>query len=136
MNTPEILYYAAPGYASFDLTELIKDRKNIVLRTGPAFAVFVYIEPGQYEGHYLFPPEIKGKKAVSAAKKILTEMFTKHRAMLIHGMTPRSHRAARVINRALGFKPIGAGRNASDQECVHYILEAETWALSSQELPA
>ena len=122
----------APGYDSFDLTELIKDRKNIVLRCGPAFAVFTHIDDGQYEGHYLFPPEIRGKKAVSVAKKLLSEMFTKHSAMIIHGLTPRDHRAARFVNRALGFSPVGAGRNASDQECIHYVLEAEKWALLSQ----
>lgn len=123
----------APGYTSFDLSDLIKDRKNIVLRCGPAFAVFTRIaDDGQYEGHYLFPPEIKGKKAVSVAKKLLSEMFTKHSAMLIHGLTPRDNRAARVINRALGFSPVGASRNASDQECIHYVLEAEKWAHLSQ----
>ena len=118
----------APGYDKFDLTDLVKDRKNIVLRCGPAFAVFVHVKDAEYEGHYLFPPEIRGKKAVSAAKKLLDEVFTKHSAVLIHGLTPRDNRAARVINRALGFSPVGASRNASDQECIHYVLEAEKWA--------
>lgn len=121
----------APGFDSFDLTDFIKDRKNIVLRCGPAFAIFDHIIGCEYEGHYLFPQEVRGQRAVLAAKKILAEMFTKHHAMLIHGRTPRSNRAARVMTRRLGFEPVGAGRNALDEECVFYVLERDKWEASS-----
>ena len=129
VNEPEVLAYVAPGYESFDLSDFIKDRQNIVLRCGAAFAIFDHAEKAGYEGHFLFPSHIRGQKAVSAAKKILNEMFTKHRAITIHGRVSRDHRAARVMTRRLGFEPVGAGRDALDEECIHYVLDRD-WETS------
>jgi len=127
LNHKEILSYVAPGYESFDLTDFIKDRENVVLRVGPAFSIFARQVDGSLDGHFLFPPEVKGKKALDSAKKMIDYVFTNCCVSAIHGHTPRKYRAARVMSRALGFKPIGASRNLADQDCVHYKLERNEW---------
>ena len=127
VNHPDILPYVAPGYEEYDLADFILDRENIVLRVGPAFSLFECRVDGEFEGHFLFPPEWRGKRALSAAKKMLQEMFTTYDVSTINGHVPRGHRAARVLTRALGFQPVGASRNNADQDCVHYVLRREEW---------
>lgn len=128
VNHEDILPYIAPGYTEYDLSDFLRDRRNIALQCEQAFAIFQWLADGVYEGHYLFLPPTRGKKSAAAARKILDEMFTKHGAQIIHGQTPRGFRAARALTRALGFETVGASRDNVGRECVHSALTANKWA--------
>ena len=130
VNIPSVLEAVAPGYESYDLTEFIQNRDNVVLRVGDAFAAFVFLEKGVYEGHFLNPPHIKGKRALESCKNMLSYMFTTMKASVISGKVSCENSKARVMTRALGFVNLGKSRDALDKECVDYILEAEKWAAS------
>lgn len=122
-----ILYHVAPELVSVDLSDIVAAKCNLALAYRDAYALFVYLGDGQYAGHYLFPPEVRGAIAKRVAKKLLAEVFTTYGASAIRGQTPRVNRAARVLNRSLGFTPVGASRDLFDRDCVDYLLERATW---------
>lgn len=125
-----MLEHVAPGYDSFDLTEFVYDTDNVCLMSNGAVAIFAGIGDAAYEGHYLFPAYVRGRKALTVAKDMLRAMFTTYKARAIHGHVSRSHRAARTLTRALGFTVVGDSRDALGRECVHYLLERDAWETS------
>lgn len=131
VNEPGVLAAVAPGFAEFDLSDFLSDPRNVALRCGDAVAIFEYCAPGVYDGHYLFPKNVRGKVALQAARKIIHEMFTKYRAIVITGSIPREHRAARCLTRALGFQKSGESTDATDEGCVDYELRRDEWVKSS-----
>lgn len=136
-NDASVLPEIAPGFDFVDMTAFYQRPGNFALIEGDAVALFAEIEPGVVEGHYLFPDSVRGKKAVDAARKIIDTVFTVYQPRAIHGATPRDNRAARVMNRVLGFKPLGRTKeDASGRECVCYELRREEWAVLSAESSA
>jgi len=131
VNHPSVLPAVAPGYESFDLAEFLRDKRNIALKYVDAVGIFRHVTGDVYEAHYLFPSTVRGPCAKKAAKEMLRQMFTTYAAAAIRGNISREHRAARLMTRALGFTPLGRGRDASGHECVQYVLKREEWAKSS-----
>lgn len=103
-GVPELL-----GAESFDFTAAIKDRSNIFLAHGGAVGLFEWSAPRTYQGHLMFGPECRGRKAVRAAAAMRDHMFANHASML-WGQPPVGNCIAKLL-RMIGFKPAGEGHN-------------------------
>lgn len=131
-NIPEIREALAPGLEEIDLSPIFFNPANIIAFEGNGAMVFVAIpdRPDWYDAHFLFP-RAKGRTNLDNARRAINAAFAEYGASVIMGNTPRDNRAARIINRALGSKPIGEGVSASGRHCIGYVLERETWATFS-----
>ncbi len=124
-NHPAVAPFVAPGHV--DLTKAY-DRLLIV---GDAAGAVVLdpVAPGIYEWHWLCGPTCRGKAALELGRKAILEAFTNPNVRAIHGRTPRGNRAARLMNRALGAKPVGTSVDVLGQECSNYLLERDSCQL-------
>ena len=86
----------------FEPLTFILDPDNIVLTNGKDYAVFEFTTFGTYTGHYFF--KSRGRAAIEAGKQFLEELFNEHDAALVIGFTPVEYKAAKWMNRQLGFK--------------------------------
>lgn len=86
--------------------QTVIDDDGISLIEGEDSAVFLFEKPGVFSGHYFFS-EARGRAAINLANRMLNEMFSKHGARLIAGLTPVENRAATWITRQLGFSSQG-----------------------------
>lgn len=114
-----------------DLSDFLEDPRNVAYGDERGAAIFEYLGHGHYRGHYLFTPEISGHELLEIGRGALRELFTVYGACAIHGSTPRDNRAARVVNRALGFKLVGTSTDPAGRPCNDYKLDRETWASSA-----
>jgi len=100
---------------------------NIALISAPGAMFFEYISPNEYDCHFLFLPCCSGAAILQAARAMLHEMFTKHKAYVITGKPPRDNRAVRLMGNALGFKkiPNSSFTDVAGRKCDVYELKAE-----------
>jgi hypothetical protein len=125
-NLPGVLPHVAPGFVALDLSPFFRSRWNVALGDGDGMALFGWMRPGVYEGHFLFVPGRGGNLA--RGRGFLRTMFTDYAASTIVGHTPVDNLPARALTRALGFTPQGASVSPSGRSCVTYILERNQWA--------
>ncbi len=92
---------------------------NVALFYGDDMALFDYITPGHYEGHFFF--QSRGKEAVEVAK-ILTQKMFEHGALMIVGYVPFINRRAGVIAHAAGYHY--AGNKMTEHGPVRVYLNA------------
>ena len=93
------------GYADF--TDAVLDAKNIFLHDG-GVAACIWSAPRVYECHLFFPPECRGRFAVTASKRMGDYMMTYHAEML-WAQPAASNKAAIWLGRQAGFDVIGNG---------------------------
>lgn len=113
-----------------DLSGFYLRPKNVALGGESGVALFGYRGRGVYEGHYLFPPAVRGKEALAQCRAFLHTMFTNYRASLIIGEVPIENRAARHFTNALGFTRQGVSV-IQGRSCVVYHMERATWEVLS-----
>lgn len=106
----------------FEPLSFILDRDNIVLTNGKDYAVFQYTSFGTYTGHYFF--KSRGREAIEVGKQFINELFNEHKAVMIIGFTPVEYKAAKWMNRQLGFKP-GPTVETPEGDCQLYTLIKE-----------
>lgn len=83
-----------------------KDTGVVVVSNGcDACAVFASTNPRVWQGHTIFGPTCRGRRAVETGRAIIHWM-TPH-AELIWGATPIGNRAARWFNRQIGGRSVG-----------------------------
>lgn len=87
----------------FDPESLVH-RPNILLQCFDDLALFEYESNGVYSGHYFF--SMGGRESIYNGRKMLDHMFS-NGAEVIKGLTPKNLRAAKWMNRKLGFKYYG-----------------------------
>jgi len=129
-NRPEIIGEIAPGYATVDLRSFFLNSKNIMIGNEDGVVLFGDLGRGVYQMHYLLTDKVRGRAAFKVIKSAIETMFTFHGAVAITGATPRTNRAARAMNRALGGRPIGVSEDSHGRPCINYILERSSWATS------
>ena len=81
----------------------VRNPMNVAITEGDDLALFDYIEPGVYEGHFFF--QSRGKEAVEATRIITARML--ETAHLIIGRVPLINRKAGVIARSAGYHYVG-----------------------------
>lgn len=126
-NNPAVKYFVMPAETRIDLSSFLEDPRNLVFGNARGAVIFPYIGQGHYQAHWLLV-DIRGKEALDLGRKALRELFTIHSAHAIHGVTPRDNRAARLMNRALGFTLVGTTTDPAGRPCNEYKLDRETWA--------
>ena len=88
----------------FHPVEWLAREENIALTDGEgSFALFEFVKPGIYYGHYFFKK--KGEEAVRLSQEFLSEIF--ETAKIVVGLTPVDNKAARWMSRHIGFKSQG-----------------------------
>lgn len=112
----EVLQFPIYG---FDAKALVSDA--IVLSENYDIAVFEPRGVDIYSGHYLFKNS-RGKAAITLSRRFLDEMFHKYEAKLIYGFTPVGHKAAKWMNRQLGFTSNGVIVHSEAGELELFVL--------------
>lgn len=106
----------------FEPLAFILNHDNIVIKNGLDYGVFEFTTFGTYTGHYFF--KSRGRAAIDSGKQILDELFNEHGACLVIGFTPCEYKAAKWMNRQLGFKP-GPTVETPEGTCQLYTLTKE-----------
>lgn len=128
MNQPEIVSVIAPGFELSDWSIFFDNPRNVMLEHPHGIALFFYEGDGAYDGHYVFGPKLRGKKALVVAKGMINVIFTRYNATTILGHVATVNRPARVVTRALGFVPTGHGSvDTFHRPCVDYVLTRSQW---------
>lgn len=106
----------------FEPLTFILNHDNIVIKNGSDYGVFEFTAFGTYTGHYFF--KSRGRAAIDSGKQILDELFNEHGAFLVIGFTPCEYKAAKWMNRQLGFKP-GPAVDTPEGLCQLFTLTKE-----------
>jgi hypothetical protein len=108
VNDPAVLpFFDLGGRGELDMTPcVLADRDYIFLSNGEdALSLWEWSAPGVWEGHSLFLPSARGKKAVQAGRAMV-EWMLDNDARLLFGLTPIRMRHAMAYNRMIGFKQV------------------------------
>lgn len=130
-NHPSIMPEIAPGYEWCTLEKLYRHPNTVIV--GDSLGVIILTcadNDGIIMWHWLLSPKRRGAKALALGRVALKEVFANPKNRAICGITPRSNRAARLMNRALGARPIGYVKDTAGRDCIHYFLERATWEAS------
>lgn len=134
-NQPDVLAKLAPGYSGVDLGKTLRNPGAVIFGDEDGVLLFAYLGDGVYEGHYLLTDSLTPRQKMARCRAALKELFTTHAAWAINGATPRGNLAARAVNRALGFRPVGSTHDTLGRSCIKYRLERSQWeALSAAQL--
>lgn len=131
VNQPEMLAKMAPLYEHVDMSHFFDNPKNLIFGDEHGVVIFGYLGDGAYEGHYMLTDTLSRKAKWKLMQRALREVFTTHGAWVINGTTPRDNLAARVVNRALGFHPVGTTTDTMGRACIKYKLERDRWVALS-----
>lgn len=91
-----------PEAYGFDAGSLAEP-PNVTLKDGDNLGLFEYESPGVFSGHYFF----RTPGAYDRAKAMISEMFSRHGAVVIKGLTPVDNIPALRLTRRLGFTSHG-----------------------------
>lgn len=127
INRPGIienLYPNLPKDCTLDMTARVLAPETLLAfyDDGNAGLFFPYPHTQLYEGHYLFST-LRGRNARIVAQWMTQAVFDYTPAAGIVGLVPREHRAARVMSRAIGCKPVGESVDCHGRSCITYLME-------------
>jgi hypothetical protein len=129
-NQPEVLKQIAPGCKAVDLARYLDAPGTLLYGNEDGVLLFVRDIERRYEGHYMFTDTARRRDIVALCRRAITDVFTKHGASAIKGVTPRGNLGARAMNRALGLLPCGITTDTAGRDCIRYILERKSWQAS------
>lgn len=82
-------------------------QRCVVLSNGEdAVMAFEEMSPRQFQGHTIFAPTCRGKRALDTARAMLAQLYPRW-ADRIYGQIPLKNRAARWFHRQIGLRSIG-----------------------------
>jgi hypothetical protein len=134
VNDPGVRpWVAVPGQAELDLTDVLADRRNVLLMIGGGGVLFHQQEPGLYEAHTQFLPQVRGRNALAATRAALHWMFTRTDCMEVLTKVPAHNVAAdawaRLAGGVLAFERPDAWQTESGLVAVrYYALHYNDWA--------
>lgn len=136
-NHPDVLPHCAPHLDRADMADFFDNPRNIAVGDEAGLVLFAHggdvPDHGPiYELHYLLTAALRGPDAYAAIAHALTVVFTATEACAIYGVTPRSNRAARAMNRALGARPVGQLTTVGGVHLIKYVLDRATWIARSR----
>lgn len=122
-NHADILPNVNPNVESLDLTPLaLAPGTVIVFKDDHNAGLFFPYAATVWEGHYLFST-LRGREARDFAKQAVRMAFDYSPAAAIIGQVPKAHKAARVMSRAIGCRPLDESVDCLGRACIRYILE-------------
>lgn len=90
-----------------DATEWLSKEDNLAFTDGKGnVGLLEYSTPGVYNAHLFLIA--KGRSAIELAKSMMFYAFDNYPVQIMRGYTPLTNRAARWIDRQLGFTSYGA----------------------------
>lgn len=102
---PEILTQAAGEYFMFpDNATWLSNPYNLMYRIGDDIGLATFDYPGLYTVHWFF--KSRGKAAIKVCQDMLTEVFEKHGAEAVRGVTPIENKPARFLAKYVGCETI------------------------------
>lgn len=107
-NIPQVA--AALGAEAFDFTDVMADKRNIVLWRDRGVAVCMWCAPRVFEVHLFYHPDTRTRNAINASISMGDYMMTYHADML-WGQPKMSNRAAIWHIRQVRFEHAGDGHN-------------------------
>lgn len=102
-NHPSIHPWVSIGNEPIDLTDTVKDDRNVVLMGEGGAFVLHNLGHGDYEAHSLFLPEARGPNSIETAKAGMDFMFENTDCRRIMARCPRGNLAVLAFVRALRF---------------------------------
>lgn len=115
-----------------DMRGFYKNPGNIALTADGAIMLFTPLTEVTYDSHFLFPPACRGKRALTAARAMLNEMFVTYGAEFIEGHPPVTNRAVCMLGYHLGFRRTGRIKHDPfGRLCWQYSLDRETFEAAS-----
>lgn len=123
-NHPDVLpYFDLSQSGALDFSEcLTRPEDYVILSNGiDAVGIFEWSAPGVWQGHTMFHPDCRGKRAIAAGKAICAAMF-EHGADMLWGQTPYYYRHVRWFNRQIGFAPAGIGFHHVSGEVEYFVM--------------
>jgi hypothetical protein len=123
-NRPEILPNIYPGADMLDLTPLALEPHTFIAFYDDCNAglFFPHGRSMQWEGHFLFGT-LRGKAARALGQWCCSALFDYTPALAIVGQVPLENKAARIMARAIGCRPVGRSVDLLGRACTRYLLE-------------
>lgn len=113
LNHPRVLpWVTIPGINRLDLTDVVADKRNHLLKAADGFFLATYEEPGVYEIHTQFYPWAKAAQTLRDGKEALRYAKTAGMKLLVTRI-PQNNVAADWYARRQGFK--------------HWFTNKDTW---------
>lgn len=104
-----------------DIGQWLSEYGNFYYMDKDDIALFNFETPYLYTGHYFFTS--RGKAAKKKALEVLDGFFSLfEQEVTIRGLTPVEHKAAKWMNRQLGFKSYGLVETAPNEFCELFVL--------------
>lgn len=121
VNHPEVRPTMEKGDHRIDSSDVVLNLRNVVFVFDVGVVLFIYAEPGVYEGHIGFLRCGRGAVAVGCGREALDRLFTDHGAQRVSAAVPLQLPGARYLCRRLGFASLGADHGAGVE---HFVKEA------------
>lgn len=117
------------GLGVLDLGPSLADPRNVALENDHGGFLFVNLGAGRYDLHTLFLPEGRGRPLLEAASVAARHMFTSTDCVELVTRCPEPNRAADLMVRRCGFRPIFERPGAwEDGSAIRYFwLAFEDW---------
>lgn len=103
-----------------DLTELLSEPLHVCLIEGESGAMFANRGPGIYEMHVFYA--VRGRAAVSLARKMIDMMRHEHGAQFLWTLIPLESRKVRMFARLVGWQSLGE-RKTRHGPCEMFVSE-------------
>lgn len=127
INHPSVHPWVSKTEQELDASDVIADRRNILLEAPHGFFLFHFHEPGTYEVHTQFLPEGRGKNAFICAQEAAHYMFTKTDCVEILTKVQIENVAAKKLTEAVGFTYLFTGSEWRGKPMNFFRLGIEDW---------
>lgn len=107
VNHPDIRATMDNGDHALHSDKAVLNTDNVILAGEGGAAVFLYQEPGVYDGHICLMKDHRGQKGLAFGRAAVNAMFTDHRAVKLVASIRTVLPAARMYVRKLGFSSLG-----------------------------
>lgn len=107
LNHPAVLpWVTVPGLGKLDLSDLVADRRNILLMTEEGDGGVLFQNKGDrlYEAHSQYLPEARGKRALAATREAVAWLFRHTDCRALTTMVPADNRPAEALAVRCGLK--------------------------------
>lgn len=136
-NHPEVLPQMG-GTSALDLTRLLANPLNVPLACDHGGFIFIKHEIGRYELHTLIAPEGRGAAVLPAFSEAAEWLFTRTDATEIVTKTAATNRAAAIMARRAGLRPLFVRKAAwiDGSDLTFYTLTLDEWTQAAPRLEA
>lgn len=132
-NHPEVKPWVTLNDEFVDVTELLKNPRNVALVTDGGGFICVWQEPGVYEVHTQFLPDYRGAAALQAAREGFDWMFLRTDAEIIQTRVAYSNEKADKFTQLCGFQLDFERERAWGEEPMRYFsIDTAQWLRRNQ----